>query len=121
MPLQIQNRGVRAAVIQLDAAVVKVRQTVRTSKRHPKTGKKTIISKRRVIGGSLTILAGETVDKLPNQKPIPASVGRLEQVRKNGGLRVSEISEADWNAKHRKRPEAPAPRPRSRKKAAEES
>ncbi len=112
MPLKIQNRGPRAAVIQLDASVLKVRQIVRTSRRHPKTGAKTIISKRRVIGGSLTILCGETADKLPNGQPIPATVGRLEQVRRNRHLRISEISEADWNEKHRSRPEAP----RSRRK-----
>lgn len=117
MPLTIQNRGVRAAVIQLDATVVKVRQTVRTSKRDPKTGKKTIISKRRVIGGSMTILAGDVVSKLPNGKPIPASVGRLEQVRKNAALVVSEISDGDWDSEHRKR-SAAAPKSRRRRAAA---
>ncbi len=115
MPLKIENRGTRAAVIQLDANVEKVRQVVRVSRRDKKTGKKSIITKQRVIGGSLTILPGYSVSKLPSGHPIPMSVGRLSQVRKNRGLRVTEISDESWNAEHRKRAKAPKSRTRKTK------
>lgn len=119
MPLKIENRGTRTAVIQLDPSVEKVRQTVRVTRRDKKTGKKHIISKDRVIGGSLTILPGHVVSKLPSGHPIPASVARLEQVRKNRGLKVTDISDADWNAEHRRRSNAAAGKPRRRTRNSE--
>lgn len=115
MPLTIKNRGRRAAVIQLDASQMKRRLEVLTSKRHPTTGKKTIVKKNRVLGDALTILCGEEATLLPNGQPIPDILKMHPQVTGNSDLIVSQLSKEKWDSKHRPRAR---PAPKSRKRTA---
>lgn len=110
MPIAIENRGRRAAVIQLDATVLKRRQTVLTSKLNPNTGVRTVVQRSKVLGESLTVLCGERLEKLPNGRPIPDSVAQLAQVKGNTSLKVTVLTEAEWSAKHRKSSGAAGPR-----------
>lgn len=111
MALIIKNRGRRPIVIELGPEHLKVAQVVRTSERSKETGRKRVIEKRRVFGGSLTVFGGQEASMLPNLQPIPDEVARMEAVRSNPDLEVRVIPDADWRKQHVKgREKARAPR-----------
>lgn len=101
MALIIENRG-RLVTLPLPATILKSPQVVKTTRLDRATGKRTVITKRKVFGGALTIPSKTSVSTLPNGRPIPDIVGRLDLVRSLGRqLRVKTITDAEWRELHK--------------------